>query len=186
MVSREVVRRLWREECLTVHPRRKRKRLVAANCVPRVSPARTIDDVWALDFQFDYDQQGKPIKVLNVIDEFTRECLGAVVDRSIPAEQVVELLDVLSCERGGRPRVVRMDNGPEFIAGVVADWAAEASDEHTELAFIPPGQPWHNGFVESLHNRMRDELWEDNLVEGVEHARVLHEWWRVRYNTEHP
>ena len=81
------------------------------------------------------------------MDEFTREHVGFTADSTIGAAAVVELLDVIACERGQRPRVVRMDNGPEFISKTLQSWAAE---EETVQAFIPPGQPWHNGFVESF------------------------------------
>ena len=83
----------------------------------------------------------------------------------------------------GAPQVLRADNGPEFIAAAMGRWASE---HDTLQAFIPPGQPWHNGFVESLHNRMRDELLEDNMFEGLDHARALIGAWSHRYNEEHP
>ena len=164
-------------------PRTRRKRVVLADPTPRVSPAQAPDDVWALDFQFDSDYQGKAFKVCNIVDEYTREHIGFVVDRSVDATKVSELLDVTACVRGRCPRVLRMDNGPEFISGVLAAWAGE---DETVKAFIPPGQPWHIGFVESLHNRMRDELFEQECFDGVAHARHCLKLWSTRYNTYHP
>lgn len=182
-VGRDVVRRLWRQEGLRVMPRTRRKRVVLADPTPRVSPAQAPDDVWALDFQFDSDYQGKAFKVCNIVDEYTREHIGFVVDLSVDATKVSELLDVTACVRGRCPRVLRMDNGPEFISGVLAAWAGE---DETVKAFIPPGQPWYIGFVESLHNRMRDELFEQECFDGVAHARHCLKLWSTRYNTYHP
>ncbi|WP_155467605.1 IS3 family transposase [Trueperella pyogenes] len=154
VVCRETFRRIWREEGLRVLPRKKRKRLVAATQrdVPAGQHPR---DVWALDFQFDSTWHGKTIKICNIIDEYTREHVAFAVDTKIDAGAVIELLDLSCLDQGGRPRVIRMDNGPEFIACALKEWAGE---DETIQAFIPPGQPWHNGYVESFHNRMRDEL----------------------------
>lgn len=182
VIGRDGFRRLWREENLRVWPRKKSKRTLTRQPTPRVEPAQRPGDVWALDFQFDSDYQGKQFKVCNVVDEFTRQHITFSVDRSITAADVVELLDVAVLDRGA-PRVLRMDNGPEFIAAALAEWVAE---QGCAPAFIPPGQPWHNGFVESFHNRMRDELLEDNLFDDVVHARKLITWWSARYNAEHP
>ena len=100
----------------------------------------------------------------------TREHVAFIVARKLDAASVIELLDLACLEHGGRPRVIRMDNGPEFISHALQEWATE---DRTIQAFIPPGQPWHNGFVESFHNRMKDELLEDNSIENLEHARLL-------------
>ena len=119
---------------------------------------RTVCFEWAIDFQFDSEWKGRVFKVCNVIDEFTRQHLVFRVERRMGAADVIEMLD-LAVLAHGAPQVLRADNGPEFIAAALGRWA----NEHDTLqAFIPPGQPWHNGFVESLHNRMRDELLEDN------------------------
>lgn len=182
-MGRDVIRRLWWQENLRVLPRKQPKARKVVCPTPRVKPAWCPDDVWALDFQFDSDYRGRSIKVCNVTYEFTREHIGWVVDSSIDAAKVVELLDVIVCERGTRPRVLRMDNGPEFISRALASWAGE---EDTVRAFIPPGQPWHNGFVESLHNRMRDELFQQECFLDVVHARYCLGLWSQRYNTSHP
>lgn len=181
-IGRDAFRRLWRQEGLRVLPRKATKRVLPTVPIPRTEPAVCPGDVWALDFQFDSDYHGKTIKICNGIDEFTREHIAYRVGRSITATQVMEMLDIAVLQRGA-PRVVRMDNGPEFIAQALRDWVDE---QHAVAAFIPPGQPWHNGFVESFHNRMRDELLEDNLFEDVTHARQAVGWWSHRYNTQHP
>ncbi|WP_290343029.1 IS3 family transposase [Corynebacterium auris] len=181
-IGRDAFRRLWRKEQLLVTPRTLRKRVCATTPIARVSPADHPGHVWALDFQFDSDYQGRRFKICNVIDEFTRQHVTFKVDRSIDAASVVELLDLAVLDRGA-PKVLRMDNGPEFIAAKLQDWA----EEHKCVqAFIPPGQPWHNGFVESFHNRMRDEVLEDNLFDDVEQARQIIGFWSKRYNDTHP
>ena len=122
------------------------------------------------------------MKVCHVIDEFTRQHLAFRVERRMGAADVIEMLD-LAVLTHGAPQVLRADNGPEFIAAAQARWASE---HDTLQAFIPPGQPWLGGFVESLHNRMRNELLEDNMFEDLDHARTLIAAWSRRYNEEHP
>ena len=156
---------------------------------PRTAPhlqhlvrASAPGQVWAIDFQFDSDWKGRVLKVCHVIDEFTRQHLALHVERRMGAVDVIEMLD-LAVLTHGAPQVLRADNGPEFIAAAVGRWASE---HDTFQAFIPPGQPWLGGFVESLHNRMRDELLEDNMFNGPDHARALIGAWSQRYNEEHP
>ena len=138
--------------------------------------------VWAIDFQFDSDWKGRVFKVCNVIDEFTRQHLALRVERRMGAVDVIDIRNLAVLARGA-PQVLRADNGPEFIAAAVGRWASE---HDTLQAFMPPGQPWLGGFVESLHNRMRDELLEDNMFEDLNHARALIGAWSQRYNEEHP
>ena len=121
-------------------------------------------------------------KVCNVIDEFTRQHLAFRVERRVGSADVIDMRD-LAVLTHGAPQVLRADNGPELIAATVRRWASE---HDTLQAFIPPGQLWHNGFVESLHNRMRDELLEDNMFDGLDHARTLIAAWSRRYNDDHP
>lgn len=138
--------------------------------------------LWALDFQFDVTANGQTLKMLNVIDEFTRECPAIVVDRRIDADRVVEVLDAVAALRG-YPAFVRFDNGGEFIAHAVADWC---QFNRVDSIFIDPGSPWQNAFIESFNGKFRDELlnlWQfDNLLE----AQVLAEDWRIDYNTNRP
>jgi len=138
--------------------------------------------VWACDFQYDTTADGRTIKLLNIVDEFTRECLAIVTERSIDADRVVATLDCLGTQRGV-PRFVRFEDGPEFIAHAVADWCRFSG---TRSMFIDPGSPWQNAWIESFNGRLRDELlnaWQfDTLLE----AKVLIEDWRIDYNTNRP
>jgi putative transposase len=181
-VNNKRVHRLWREEGLKV-PYRKRKKPhrgigthVGAMCP--IAP----NALWALDFQFDTTVDGRILKLLNVVDEFTRECPAIVVDRSIDADKVVATLDKIAGERGA-PAFVRFDNGPEFIARAVADWCRF---NDVDTVFIDPGSPWQNAWIESFNGRLRDEFlngWHfDNLLE----AQVLIEDWRIDYNDKRP
>ncbi len=182
-VNHKKVRRLWRDEGLQVPTRRRKQRLagVGAN-VGAMSPICP-DAIWALDFQFDHTIDGRQVKLLNVIDEFTRECLAIVVDHSITADRVVDTLERLTVERDGSPAFVRFDNGPEFVAATVAEWCEEVG---TGAVFIDPGSPWQNAWIESFNGRLRDELlnlWQfDSLLE----AQVLIGDWRIDYNQDRP
>lgn len=160
------VRRLWRDEGLRVPVRRRKKRLAGVGtAVGAMCPIRP-NALWALDFQFDTTIEGRQVKLLNVIDEFTRECLAIIVEHSIDADQVVGTLARLTIERGRPPAFVRFDNGPEFVSHAVADWCAE---QGVDSVFIDPGSPWQNAWIESFNGRLRDELlnlWQfDSLLE---------------------
>ena len=181
VIGRDTFRRLWRAEGLRVRPRKAPKPRTAPRLQPLVT-ANAPGQVWAIDFQFDSDWKGRVFKVCHVIDEFTRQHLAVRVERRMGAADVIDMHD-LAVLTHGAPQVLRADNGPEFIAAAVGRWASE---HDTLQALIPPGQPWHNGFVESLHNRMRDELLEDNMLNGLDHARALIGAWSQRYNEEHP
>ncbi len=138
--------------------------------------------LWALDFLFDTTVDGRTLKLLNIVDEYTRECPAIVVGRRCDADKVVATLDQLAATRGA-PAFLRFDNGPEFIARAVADWCRFNS---VDTVFIDPGSPWQNAWIESFNGRLRDELlngWHfDNLLE----AQVLIEDWRIDYNTHRP
>lgn len=181
-VNDKRIQRLWREEGLKV-PYRKRKKphrgigtAVGAMCP--IAP----NALWAMDFQFDTTVDGRTLKLLNIVDEFTRECPAIVVDRSIDADRVVACLDRLLLTTGA-PAFVRFDNGPEFIAQAVADWCRFNG---VGSIFIDPGSPWQNAWIESFNGRLRDEFlngWQfDNLLE----AQVLIEDWRIDYNEHRP
>ena len=181
VVGRDTFWHLWHIEGLRVRPRKAHK-LRTAPCLQCLVTARTPGQVSAIDFQFDSDRKGRVIQVCHVIDEFTRQHLAFRVERSMGADDVIEMLD-LAVLAHGAPQVLRADNGHEFITAAVG---YSASEHDTLQAFIPPGQPWHNGFVEPIHNRMRDELLEDNMFDGLDHDRTLIVAWSLRYNEEHP
>ena len=178
-INNKRVHRLWRAEGLKV-PYRKRKephRGIGTH-VGAMCPIA----LWALDFQFDTTVDGRTLKLLNVVDEYTRECPAIVVDRNIDADKVVATLDKIAGVRGA-PAFVRFDNGPEFIARAVADWCRF---NEVDTVFIDPGSPWQNAWIESFNGRLRDEFlngWHfDNLLE----AQVLIEDWRIDYNNNRP
>jgi putative transposase len=181
-VNDKRVRRLWRDEGLRVPTRRRKKRLNGIGThVGAMCPIRP-NVLWALDFQFDVTVDGRTLKLLNVIDEFTRECPAIVVDRCIDADKVVATLDALAAVRGA-PAYVRFDNGPEFVAHAVADWCRFNG---TNTVFIDPGSPWQNAWIESFNGRLRDELLNGWQFDSLLEARVIIEDWRVDYNMHRP
>ena len=111
--------------------------------------------MWALDYQFDQTDDGRRLKLLNVVDEHTREALTISVDRRIDADATVKVLDRLVAERGRPPRFIRCDNGPELTANALRDWCRFTG---TGTSYIEPGSPWQNPYVESFGGRLRDEL----------------------------
>jgi transposase InsO family protein len=138
--------------------------------------------VWSYDFVKDTTSDGKPLRFLTVIDEFTRECLALPVGRTFKAEAVQIALTKLFVERG-RPEFIRSDNGPEFIADMVKGWLHKLK---VRTLFIEPGSPWENGFNESFNGKFRDEFLTGELFDTVWEARVLAEKWRQVYNTIRP
>ena len=177
-VNHKKIQRLWAEEGLRVVVKRRRKR-IGVSTIPAMV-AEKAGDVWSVDFQFDSTITGKPVKILSIVDEHTRECLGGIVDYSITGLDLAEQLDVLAIDRG-MPQALRMDNGPELISNAVAKWASE-----TERVFIPPGQPWRNGFVESFDGKRRDECLSVNQFYSLNHARGIIGIWKEEYNTIRP
>ncbi len=182
-INNKRVRRLWREEGLRVPTKKRKKRLAGIGThVGAMSPICP-NALWAMDFQFDTTIDGRQVKLLNIIDEYTRECLAIVVDHSIDADRVVGTLARLVIERGRPPAFVRFDNGPEFVSAAVADWCSETG---VDSVFIDPGSPWQNAWIESFNGRLRDELlnlWQfDSLLE----AQVLIEDHRIDYNINRP
>ncbi len=139
--------------------------------------------LWAMDFQFDTTTDGRTIKLLNIIDEYTRETLAIVVDRSIDADKVVATLERLVVERDGHPRFVRFDNGPEFIAAAIADRCRFGG---VSSIFIDPGSPWQKAWIESFNGRLRDEFLNGWQFHNLHEAQVLLEDWRVDYNQNRP
>ena len=182
-VNSKRVQRIWREEGLKVPYKKAKKRLTGVGtAVGRMCPI-VPDALWAIDFQFDVTTDGRMLKLLNVIDEFTREALAIGVDRSINADQVVAILDRIAVERGGPPGFVRFDNGPEFIAHAVADWCRFNS---VGSCFIDPGSPWQNAWIESFNGRLRDEFLNGWQFDSLLETQVLLEDWRIDYNTNRP
>lgn len=174
-VNHKKVQRLWRQEGLRVPVRRRRKRTGSSTATSVTADAP--NQVWAVDFQFDSTTDGRTIKIVSIVDEHTRECFGGLVERSITADALIDELDRIAAERG-YPAVLRCDNGPEFACWTMADWARDT----VGLCFIPPGQPWLNGYIESFNGRLRDECLNINLFWSLAHARVVIGDWKDEYN----
>jgi len=183
-INRKAVQRRWREEGLRVPTkRRKRQRLGVSSTPADRLAAEHPDHVWALDYQFDQTQDGRRLKLLNIVDEHTREALAITVDRRIDADETVKVLDRLVGERGQPPRFIRMDNGPELTANALRDWCRFTG---AGTSYIEPGSPWQNPYVESFGGRLRDELLAVEAFSSLLEAQVLVEDWRIEYNTIRP
>jgi putative transposase len=181
-VNNERIQRLWREEGLKVPYKKRKKPLRGVGVHVGAMSPMCPNALWALDFQFDTTEDNRTLKLLNVIDEYTRECPAIVVDRSIDADKVVATLDRLAAKRGA-PAYLRFDNGPEFIALAVADWCRFNG---VGTIFIDPGSPWQNAWIESFNGRLRDEFLNGWRFDSLLEARVLIEDWRIDYNNNRP
>ena len=138
--------------------------------------------VWSIDFVHDKLSNGRPYKMLTVLDEYTRQALAVTVATRMGAEEVLEALYPLLL-RHGRPEYIRSDNGPEFIAQAMQDWLTRVGIKPIR---IYPGSPWENGYNESFNGRLRDEFLNGNLFYTLKEAQVLIEGWRREYNTIRP
>jgi putative transposase len=183
-VNRKAIQRLWRQEGLRVPARRRnRQRLGTSTCPADRLAAEHPDHVWALDYQFDQTQDGRRLKLLNIVDEHTREALVIKVDRRIDADATVGVLDQLVADRGRPPRFIRCDNGPELTANALRDWCRF---NQAGTSYIEPGSPWQNPYVESFGGRLRDELLAVEAFNTLLEAQVLVQDWRIEYNTVRP
>jgi putative transposase len=182
VVNDKRIQRLWRDEGLKVPYRKRKKPLrgigTAVGAMCPIAP----NALWALDFQFDVSVDGRTLKLLNIVDEYTRECPAIVVDRGIDADRVVAALDRITLERGA-PAFLRFDHGPEFIAYAVADWCRFNG---VGTVFIDPGSPWQNAWIESFNGRLRDELLNGWQFDSLLEAQVIIEDWRIDYNNHRP
>jgi putative transposase len=182
-VNRKRVQRLWREEGLRVPRRRRKRQRLGESTVPAARlRAQWPAHVWALDFQFDQTADGLVLKLLHVVDAFTREALAMLVARRIDADATVAVLERLAAERAA-PEHIRCDNGPELTAQALRDWCRFA---RTATAFIEPGSPWQNPYVESFGARVRDELLDVEQFSCLAEARVVIGDWREDYNHRRP
>jgi len=179
-INHKRVERVWRAEGLSLKRRRRRKRGRPGGSVP--CRAEYPNHVWTYDFIHDACLSGQKLKMLTVLDEFTRECLAIETDTSIRAQKVMDVLEVLFAEHGP-PAFLRSDNGPEFIARTLWQWLA---GEGTQTLYIDPGSPWQNAYGESFHSRFRDECLNAELFANVQEAKVVIEQWRRDYNQERP
>ena len=182
-VNKKRVERLWRREGLKVpnkQPKRGRLWLNDGSCI-RLRAERP-DHVWSYDFVADRTHNGKAYRMLCIIDEFTREALAIRVARRLNSTDVIEALCDLFIVRG-IPAHIRSDNGPEFIAAALREWIAAVG---AKTAYIEPGSPWENGYVESFNGKLRDELLNGEIFYTLAEAKIVIEQWRRHYNTVRP
>ncbi len=172
--------RLYREEGLTERKRKARRKAVGTRA-PILVEARP-NARWSLDFVHDQLANGQRFRVLNVVDDVTRECLAAIPDTSISGRRVARELSAL-IERRGKPGMIVSDNGTELTNNAVLRWCSE---HRIERHYIAPGKPMQNGFVESFNGRMRDELLNETMFRNLAHARAVVAAWAADYNTERP
>ena len=180
LINRKKTQRLYREEGLTVRRRKGRKRAVGARMLPPVLALP--NQRWSLDFVHDQLVTGRRFRVLNIVDDVTRECLAAVPDTSISGKRVVRELTELIARRG-KPGMIVSDNGTELTSNAVLVWCGEAD---IEWHYTTPGKPTQNAFVESFNGRMRDELLNETLFMSMGHAREKIAAWADDYNTRRP
>ena len=182
-VNKKRIWRLWQQEGLKVPQKKHKKRRLgeAVNGCTRLM-ATGKDCIWAMDFIFDVTANGRSLKWLAIVDEFTRENLALEVSRQFKATDVIDVLRDLIAIRG-TPAHIRCDNGPEFIAHAVKSWL-ETSGIGT--LYIEPGSPWQNGYAESFNSRLRDELLAVEIFQTLKQARALAMHWRLEYNHRRP
>ncbi|KAB2676357.1 IS3 family transposase [Brucella pseudintermedia] len=183
VVNDKRVERIWRQEGLKVpakQPKKGRLWLGDGSCI-RLRAERP-NHVWSYDFVEDRTHDGRKYRMLNVIDEFTHEALAIRIDRKLNSTDVIDVLSDLFILRGV-PEHIRSDNGPEFIATAVQDWITAVG---AKTAYIAPGSPWENGYIESFNARLRDELLDGEIFYTLKEARIIVESWRRHYNTVRP
>ncbi len=181
LVNRKRVVRIWQKFSLQV-PRLKRKKKQLREPQPTTPKATYPNEVWTYDFVFDRDAAGRRLKLLTLMDEFTREGLAIRVGRSFKATQVKEVLRQVGAQ-SKFPQFMRSDNGSEFIAGIIKEFLAE---NNIKAAYIEPGSPWQNGKGESFNGKFRDECLRMEIFGNWREAEVVAEKWRKFYNGERP
>jgi len=182
-VSRSRVERIWKQEGLRVpkkQPKRGRLWLADGSCV-RLRPLHR-NHVWSWDFVMDRTDDGRPIKILTLIDEYTKESLAIYPARRIRANDVIDIFADVMTERG-IPEHIRSDNGPEMVAKSLRRWLGNLG---TKTIYIEPGSPWENGFCESFNGKLRNELLNGEIFYTLREAQVLIEQWRQHYNRVRP
>jgi putative transposase len=180
-VNRKRVYRLWRKEGLSLKKGRFKRKKVAV-IKGEMKQAAYPNHVWTYDFIDDVTERGRQIRILNVIDEFSREYLAVRVGRSITSLEVIEVLEYLSLKRS-MAEYIRSDNGPEFIAKAIKAWL---SKNGARSIYINPGSPWENSYIESFHGKLRDECLNQEIFSSIEQAGIVLENWRQEYNNYRP
>ena len=180
VINPKRIYRLWNKEGLTLPRRRPRKRVRTISLRP-LAPKQA-GKVWAMDFVFDSCANGQKLKMLTIVDECTRECLGVEVEGRISSPRVIEVLEKLMSAYG-QPQYLRSDNGPEFVAKKVKEWLKRSG---VETAYIDAGKPWQNGVNESFNGKLRDECLNLEWFRNRAEAKVVIEQWRKHYNEQRP
>jgi len=186
LVNHKRVHRIWKQEQMQVPKKqRKRRRFPSSggshnSCVRHKATHR--NHVWSYDFVTERTEDGRYLKLLVVVDEFTRECLAIEVSRSFTAREVILALQYLFAVRGA-PEHIRSDNGPEFVATSVQKWLAQAC---VRTLYVQKASPWENGYVESFNGKLRDELLNGELFLSLAEARYVIDQWRLDYNHRRP
>jgi len=183
IVNHKRVQRIWQKEGLQVPYRRKFKKAKGSSensCA--VKKTEYPNHVWTYDFMSDQTEDGRKLKLLTVLDEFTRESPAIEVGRSMKAKDVIAVLEYLFMVRGV-PKFIRSDNGPEFIADKIKKWLKQ---KHVGTLYIEPGSPWENGYIESFNGKLRDDVLDREVFYSVKQARVIVENWRLEYNNHRP
>ncbi|MGA9594033.1 MAG: IS3 family transposase [Candidatus Acidiferrales bacterium] len=182
-VGKDRVQRIWRREGLKIPKKQRPRRRLWFNdgsCV-RLRPGRA-NHVWSYDFVSAMTHDGRTIRMLTMIDEYTRECLAIRVARRLGSYEVIEALADVMLWRG-TPENIRSDNGPEFVAGELRKWLGNVG---TGTLYIEPGSPWENGYCESFNGKLRDECLNGEIFYSLREAQIVIEKWRVEYNTRRP
>ena len=180
-INAKRVQRVRREEGLQVSRRQRKLRRLGLSTAQRQRAVR-MNQVWSWDFVEDQTENGTRFRILSLIDEHTRECLALHVAWSIRAVDVITVVEA-AMERYGVPEHLRSDNGPEFIAYAIQDWLAE---KKVKTIYIAPGSPWENAYIESFHDKLRDECLNREIFGNLLEAQVVIGEWRLHYNAERP
>jgi putative transposase len=180
-VNHKRVYRLYREEGLTVR-KRSRKRVSRSERSLALAPTAP-NQCWSLDFVSDWLALGRKVRMLTIVDAYTRESLAIEVDTSLPGVRVARVLDRVIAVRGAKPDEIRLDNGPELTSRALDQWAYERG---VQLRFIEPGKPVQNAYIESFNGRLRDECLNEHWFLTLAHAREIIEEWRTDYNQRRP
>jgi len=180
MINHKRTERIYRQEGLILRIRRRKK--LSSLLRAEMPKPNYPNHIWSMDFMRDSLSDGRAIKVLSIVDEYTRKCFRIEIDTSINGVRVTRALTEIS-QIGALPEIIIIDNGPEFIGKALDAWAYQRG---VKLAFIRPGRPVENAYIESFNGRFRDECLNENWFLSLEHARRIIEKWRIDYNNERP
>lgn len=180
MTNHKRTERIYRGEKLSLRIRKKKK--LASQCRVDLPKAERPNQIWAMDFLQDALYDGRRIRLLPIIDTYTKECFKIEVDTSIGGHRVSEILSLIALTRG-LPENIVVDNGPEFVSNALDAWAYERG---IKLQFIRPGKPVDNAYMESFNGKFRDECLNQNWFMSIEHTRRVTEEWRIDFNEERP